>query len=68
MAGETGLADGVVRVRFSGAAGDIDAAAALAGQDGIELIERSAPYPNRRDPGHRVYLTVRVRRMAGGAR
>jgi hypothetical protein len=47
-ADETGQAPGVVKVRLSGAAGD------------IEVIERSATYPNRRDPGVRVYLTAVV--------
>jgi hypothetical protein len=28
---------------------------------GIDVIEQSAPDPNRRDPGERVYLTVVVR-------
>jgi hypothetical protein len=58
-------APGVVRVRLSGTPGDIEvvAHALLDGApaaDGIELIESSALYPNRRDPGVRQYLTVRV--------
>jgi len=37
-------------------------AALLTGYDrcGIDVIEQPAPYPNRRDPGERVYLTVRI--------
>jgi hypothetical protein len=60
-----GLAAGVVRVRLSGAAADIDALAALfpggtAARDGVEVIETSARYPNRREPGERLYLTLRL--------
>ena len=58
---EAGLAPGVVRVRVSGAAGDVDVVAAVfGGADGIEVVETSARYPNRRDPGERLYLTVRL--------
>jgi len=40
---------------------DIDAVAALIGSGrDVEHIERSAPYENRRDPGVRLYLTVRI--------
>jgi hypothetical protein len=46
-------APSVVRVRLSG---DLDAAAELLTNAGAQMIERSAPYPNRRDPGSRVYL------------
>ena len=47
----------VRRVRGRG-----DGAALLTDYDGcgIDVIEQSAPYPNRRDPGERVYLTVRI--------
>jgi hypothetical protein len=47
-------APGVVKIRLSGSARDIAAVA------GLDLIEISPPYPNRRDAGERVYLTVRV--------
>lgn len=29
-----------------------------AGLEDFEISEPSAPYPNRREPGHRVYVTV----------
>ena len=60
---QAGQAPGIVKVRLSGAAGDVAMVAALlTGNDGrgIDVIEQSAPYPNRRDPGERVYLTVRI--------
>ena len=66
---EPGTAAGVVKVRLSGAPDDVAAVAALItdydGAPGIEIIERSAPYPNRRDPGERVYLTVRLAPQGG---
>lgn len=59
-----GQAPGVVKIRLSGAARDIAAVASLlgyaAGPGGLDLIEISPPYPNRRDAGERVYLTVRL--------
>jgi hypothetical protein len=60
---QAGQAPGIVKVRLSGAAGDVAAVAALLtdyADCGIDVIEQSAPYPNRRDPGERVYLTVRI--------
>ena len=51
---QAGQAPGVVKIRLSGAAGDVAMVAALlTGYDGcgIDVIEQSAPYPNRRDPG-----------------
>lgn len=60
---QAGQAAGVVKIRLSGATGDVAMVAALlTGYDGcgIDVIEQSAPYPNRRDPGERVYLTVRI--------
>lgn len=54
---DPGQAQGVVKIRLSGAAEDIDIIARmLAGT----VVERSAAYPNRRDPGVRVYLTALV--------
>lgn len=63
VTGQPGQAPGVVKIRLSGASGDVAAAAALLTDydgRGIDVIEQSAPYPNRRDPGERVYLTVRI--------
>jgi hypothetical protein len=63
VTGQGGQAPGLVKIPLSGDPGDIDAVAALiSGGLGRELeqIERSAPYPNRRDPGARVYLTVLI--------
>jgi hypothetical protein len=70
-----GTAPGVVRVRLSGAPADVSAVAGLLGHlaagldpcgrqpclPALALIETSAPYPNRRDPGVRVYLTLAAR-------
>lgn len=59
MTGRPGTAPGVVKVRLSGDRDDIErAAAALAGR--FEVLDRSAPRPNRYDPGERVYLTLRT--------
>lgn len=64
MTRSAGLAPGVVRVRLSGAAADVGAAAAVfsggASADDIEVIETSGRYPNRRDPGERLYLVIRL--------
>ena len=49
----------LTEVRLSGGPADIDAAAAVLAA-GTEIIARRGPYPNRRDPGVRVYLTIRV--------
>lgn len=53
----------VLKVRLSGTAEDC---AAAAGQLAAWTLDRSAPYPNRRDPGVRVYLTLLI--PPGGAR
>ena len=58
-----GQAPGVVKVRLSGAPTDISAVAAVLARE-FGVLERSAPYPNRRDRGVRVYLTVQT----GGGR
>jgi hypothetical protein len=58
-AGAEGLAPGVVRIRLSGSSADVAAVADALGGTGI-VLERSRPYPNRRDPGERVYLTVQI--------
>ena len=52
----------LVKVRLSGDAIALGAALALlasaAQGGGVEIAEQSALYPNRRDPGCRVYLTL----------
>ncbi len=63
MTGQAGQAPGVVKVRISGSAGDIEVISEILsgyGASGVEVLDRSAPYPNRRDPGQRVYLTLRI--------
>ena len=68
MTGQQGLAPGVVKVRLSGALPDMEVLTAiLRQQDAIEVLDASSPYPNRRDPGVRVYLTVWVAGEIGGA-
>ena len=62
MTGQGPLAPGVVQVRLNG---DQDDAAAMAGVlaavPGLEVLTGpDGPYPNRRSPGHRLYLTVRL--------
>ena len=68
-----GAAPGVVKVRLSGAPADVAAmqetfALLARGRAplpyGIEVLDQSAPYPNRRDPGERVYLTLRISKEA----
>ncbi len=62
-----GTAPGVVQVRLSGAPADVNAVAGLdpCGRlpclPALALIQTSAPYENRRDPGVRVYLTLAAR-------
>jgi hypothetical protein len=64
MAGNplAGQAPGVVKIRLSGALPDIAALASLLGclATGTGLIDVSQPYPNRRDAGVRLYLTIRL--------
>lgn len=61
MTAHAGQAPGVVKIRLSGAAGDVEVLAdVLSASPTAEVIDRSSPYPNRRDPGERVYLTVRI--------
>ena len=62
MTGQGPLAPGVVQVRLNG---DQDDAAAMAGVlaavPGLEILTGpDGPYPNRRQPGHRLYLTLRL--------
>jgi hypothetical protein len=61
VTGQAGQARGVVKIRLSGAAGDVEVlAGVLSSSPAAEVIDRSAPYPNYRDPGERVYLTLRI--------
>jgi hypothetical protein len=61
-------APGVVKVRLSGDASCAALLAAIIGASpAVDVIEQSAPYPNRRDPGERVYLTVRVATPGGAS-
>jgi hypothetical protein len=69
VSGQAGQAPRVVKLRLSGELAHIEAVAAVLGAGlgyGIKQIERSAPYPNRRDTGVRVYVTVLVDRKGGG--
>ena len=55
-------APGVVHVRLTGIPADAEAlAAVLAGTPGVQILTGpDGPYPSRRQPGHRLYLTVRL--------
>jgi hypothetical protein len=73
-AGQPSAAPGVAQVRLSGQPEDTTALVSVlerlaSGQTlspaGIEILTRSAPYVNRREPGQRVYLTVRVTASSG---
>jgi hypothetical protein len=58
-----GQAPGIIKVRLSGAVADVELLATLLADyagSGLDALERSAPYPNRRDPGVRVYLTLQI--------
>lgn len=68
-------APGVACIRLSGSAEDVEvltsvlervAAGLPVTTVGVEILTRSAPYLNRRDPGQRVYLTVRVQTRKEG--
>jgi hypothetical protein len=50
---------GVVKVRLSGDQADIDRLTAL-WPYAAEVIEARGPWPNRHEPGVRMYLTVRA--------
>jgi len=63
LAAAAGQAPGIVKVRLAGAAADVEMLATLLADyagSGIDVIERSTPYPNRRDPGVRLYLTLQI--------
>ena len=67
LAAAAGQAPGIVKVRLSGEPADVEMLATLLADyagSGIDVLERSAPYPNRRDFGVRVYLTLQI---TGGA-
>jgi hypothetical protein len=69
VTGQAGQAPGVVKARLSGDPADIEVVAEiLSGYPGagVEVIEHSPPYVNRRDPGVRVYLTLRISEPEGG--
>ncbi len=60
---QPGTAPGIVKVRLSGAPDDVEMLATVVAdhaRPGIDVIERSTAYPNRRDPGVRVYLTLQI--------
>ena len=58
---------GVVKLRLGGARADIDTLAGLLNAlPEVAIVDGSAPYENRRDPGERVYLTVCLTPPAGG--
>jgi hypothetical protein len=58
------LGPGEVEVRISGQWPDIVRATGLLAQVGAEVLQTHGPRQNRRDPGVRVYMTVRVRQPA----
>ena len=62
MTGQDRPAPGVVQVRLSGHPDDADAlAAVLATIPAVQILTGpDGPYPNRRQPGHRLYLTLRL--------
>jgi hypothetical protein len=71
-----GQIPGVVEVRLSGAAEDTAtvisvlerlAAGLPVTTIALEIVHRSGPRANRRDPGERTYLLVRVRQDGGTA-
>ena len=57
-----GQAPGVVKVRLSGDPAGLEAVTALLAADAsVEVLTGpDGPYPNRRDTGARVYLTIRT--------
>jgi hypothetical protein len=62
---QAGQAPGVVKIRLSGEPADLESLTHILScgptkTEAIEVIEESALYANRRDPGCRLYLTVRL--------
>jgi hypothetical protein len=66
VSGGARQAPGVVKIRLAGEPADLENLAHLLSRGGactdaaIEVIGESALYANRRDPGYRLYLTVRI--------
>ena len=62
MNGQDRPPPGVVQVRLSGHLADAGALAAiLAGVPAVQVLSGpDGPYPSRRSPGYRFYLTVRL--------
>ncbi len=63
LAAAAGQAPGIVKVRLSGEPADVEMLATLLADyagSGLDVLERSAPYPNRRDFGVRVYMTIQI--------
>jgi hypothetical protein len=66
MSRRAGQAPGVVKVRLSGDPADLERFAQFltggsrGAGEAVEVIEESGLYANRRDPGCRLYLTVRL--------
>jgi hypothetical protein len=56
---------GVVEVRLPGDMADILRLTEVLAQTGADVIETRGPRPNRRDPGVRVYMLVRVGQDGG---
>ena len=56
-----GLAAGTVQIRLMGSASDTSQAAALiASHPAFAVVQHSPGHANRRGPGERAYLTVRI--------
>ena len=57
----------MVKVRLSGAPADLEAVTALLAADAaVEVLTGpDGPYPNRRDAGARVYLTIGITATRG---
>lgn len=63
---QQGTAPGVVDVRVSGEMADIVRLTDLLSRvPGVEVLATHGPRPNRRNPGVRVHLTVRVGQAVG---
>jgi hypothetical protein len=62
VSGQDRTAHGVVQVRLSGLPADASAlAAVLVGIPAVQILSAlDGPYPSRRQPGHRLCLTVRL--------